>query len=141
MTPSVARGDPPDGWSVSLHGGGRAGELVYEEAGRSMLIPWEMSGVERYDLLLAPMRLSQWTHPVDAPPLPVPQQLRILHNLRAWLEARSYRTDLSRPIGYGQERCRVVGCYERSLAGSMLCGRHFDLDLLGQLFPSPRPEG
>lgn len=118
-------------WSVEFRSAGRDGELVYRDGDRIMRIDCEAAATPDRDVLLAPIAISRWSDPPDAPPLSVAEQIEILRRLRAWLGRMGVRSDLERPaVASSAEACRVSGCGQAALRGSAYCGAHFDRSLL-----------
>ena len=120
-------------WSVELKESGRSGYLLYREAGRELRVYWEGSGAPQFDILLAPLTLSRWTFPANAPLIPLDDQLAILRNIRGWLAEQGIRSDLTRPPQTGAattEACHWRQCTNEALQGSAYCPEHYDQSLL-----------
>jgi hypothetical protein len=109
---------------------GRSGEIEYREQGKVLLIPCEISGVPRYELLLAPLNLTSWTSASE--PIHALKQREILSALRPWLGSQRLRTDIDLPaqISSSEARCQWSGCQQRQLVGSAYCPEHYDATLL-----------
>ena len=108
--------------------GGRVGEILYEEDGRTLRFWWEASASPNVDTLLAPVDLR---HGVTGEAVPLVKQLEILGRLRDWLSSTRIRTDLDRPSSIAAARsCVWIGCKNVQLEGIAYCSEHFDLTLL-----------
>ena len=119
-------------WPFRMTMSGRAGEILYQEGERTLRIEWEMSGSAELDLLLAPLRLGEWTSEPSA--IPKEKQREILKRLREWLSYRGLRSDIDLPpdAADSDQTCLWQDCSARQLAGSAYCREHFDETLLSQ---------
>jgi hypothetical protein len=116
--------------SFQLRTTGRCGEIECREGERVLLIPWEMSGSPKYDLLLAPLNLTSWSSNPDEP-IPPLKQREVLTALRQWLRSERLRTDIDLPAEGRSSgaSCQWSGCKRRQLAGSAYCEEHYDATL------------
>jgi hypothetical protein len=78
----------PQGFTFRAHG--RYGYVYYLEGGRTLEIPWEMSGLKDKDIIICSGNLKNWALPTDEPIDPE-QQKRIERDLQAWLTANNVR--------------------------------------------------
>jgi hypothetical protein len=117
--------------SFTFHADGRTGAISYSDGLHSIDIPWEMSGSERYDVLLAPLDLRYWRLPAREP-IPHANQKDILVRLRQWLASRGARSDIDLPVEstLSSQRCAWRECQRMSVVGSAYCAEHFDETLL-----------
>ena len=117
--------------SFTLHADGRTGVISYRDGLHAIDIPWEMSGSERYDVLLAPLDLQYWRLPAREP-IPRAKQKDILVRLRQWLASRGTRSDIEQPVEstLSSRRCAWRECRRMSVVGSAYCAEHFDETLL-----------
>jgi hypothetical protein len=115
----------------ALHTQGRSGVISYIHGTHAIHIPGEMSGSERYDLLLAPLDLRRWRDPAGEP-IPRAKQRDILVRLRQWLASRGTRSDIDLPAQSGQsaQTCVWHACQRMSIPGSTYCADRFDETLL-----------
>ena len=109
---------------------GHCGCIVYEDAGRTLKIDWELGGEPTMDFVMS-LDLRRWMAPEQAP-IPLDEQLEILAKLREWLDWYGYRTNVGLPRDTAQEDrpCIWKGCNERRYRGLTICPRHYDLSLL-----------
>jgi hypothetical protein len=86
--------DLPPGFTFKANG--RQGSIYLREGEKTLEIPWEMSGVPQYDILVHLSGLSRWILP-QAEPISGEDQARIEEALKAWLTSVKYRAELLRP--------------------------------------------
>ena|SRR2546423_14047812 len=116
-------------FTMDMHG--RHGTIRYDEDGKALDIPWDISGSPRYSILLAPLDLRHWSQPIDESVSPEKQR-QILAGLRKWLRSQRHTTDIDLPRWsfFCSETCAQSGCDEKALRGSAYCRDHFDESLL-----------
>ncbi|HEX3698296.1 MAG TPA: hypothetical protein VH374_23190 [Polyangia bacterium] len=69
---------------------GRQGFVYYREGDRMLELPWEMSGVPEYDILLNIFGLTRWVLPTIEP-IPEGEGRRLEQDLKRWLDSVKYR--------------------------------------------------
>lgn len=102
---------PHHGYSFSMTTLGHCGRITYTEAGKTLDIDWEMSGVSHSEILIAPVDLREWQFP-QGEKIPEDQQKIILARFRNWLGAKRLRTDIDLPqiTEVSEKTCARAGC-------------------------------
>ena len=118
-----------DGFYDRRHG--RDGYIYYVEDGHLCEMYCEMSGVETYDILLAPVDLRKWIRP-EGIPIQRDRQLEILRKLRSWLKEQKTKSNIDSPtnIELAEGRCAWKDCDQQKIKGLAYCPYHYDLNLL-----------
>ena len=71
---------------------GRSGFVYYREGEQILEIYWEMSGVPRYDILISPSEIGNWTTPGGLA-IPSLKRDQIISGLKEFLLASKIRPD------------------------------------------------
>ena len=114
-----------NGFHFKSHG--RAGIIAYIEDGNVLEIYYESSGAREYDILLAPIDLTEWMQP-KGEKIPKNKQLEILHKLRDWLQLKRFRSNIDFPakVELTNEQCLLAGCESQTVKGSFYCQQHYE---------------
>lgn len=88
--PTLAQG-------FTLERDGRCGEIYYRKDDNILEIPWEMSGVEDYDILILPLEITSWNHPQQKA-IERAEREQIIGDLETWLKAKKIRADAFAPL-------------------------------------------
>ncbi len=109
------------------------GSIIYGHERKKIALYWEMSGVPKYDILLAPVDLRHWDEPYGEM-VPQHEQIEILHKLRSWTKSQGIRSDIDLPLDAEIEDvpCLMAECNGLRIRGSAYCSRHYDENLLRQ---------
>jgi len=115
-------------FKMSKHG--RSGTIIYQSGDNMIEIEWEKSGSTKFDILLAPMDLREWTEPKGLM-ISFEMQIEILQKLRSWLKDHKLKADIDSPVFDVEDtKCIWAGCSRKRLRGFVYCNRHYDENLL-----------
>ena len=110
----------------------RMGTIIFQEDERTLEIEWEFAGSNAsYDLVVLG-GFSNWVSPKNSS-VPLPKQLEILEQLRAWLKQHRIKSSIDLPdnIEVSNGKCAWEGCNQKSLKDKYICLYHFNLVCLG----------
>lgn len=117
--------------SFMIYQTGRDGTIV-KEAGKTIEVYWETSGLSQYDIVFGYLDLREWKDP-KGERISREKQIEILHLLRAWLHEQELKSNINQPYTVETTRnpCAGAGCSCREkVKGSAYCPRHYDENLL-----------
>ena len=101
-------------YTFTMENTGRSGSIIYVENKNKLVMYWEISGVGKYDILLAPLDLRKWSEP-ESIKIPPDKQIEILNRLRKWAQDNRIRTDLDSPSNHELDTmsCMWKNCDKR----------------------------